>query len=158
METILYSATTNGFYSRELHGNNIPKDAVEITAEKHAELLQGQAEGKKIVPSPLNIPSLQNTPQPTVEQIEKAKIALVQKHLDDTAREYRYDDIKTACTYAEEPAVEKFQEEGKAFRRWRSLVWAECYDILEDVQNGEREIPTDGELLLELPPFVPPTT
>lgn len=90
-------------------------------------------------------------PPPTPEQIEAQKVALVQAHMDAQARALRYDDIATACTYAEEPAVPKFQAEGQAFRAWRSDVWAKCYDILSEVQAGTRDIPTDAELIAELP-------
>lgn len=92
-------------------------------------------------------PVLQSTPA----QIEAAKVALVQKHMDDAARDLRYDDIKTACTYADEPTVPKFQAEGQAFRAWRSEVWATCYAILDEVKAGMREIPTDEELIAALP-------
>lgn len=90
-------------------------------------------------------------PEPTPEEIEAAKVALVQEHMDAAARALRYDDIKTACTYADEPSVPKFQAEGLAFRVWRSQVWAACYAILADVQSGLRGVPTDSELLAELP-------
>lgn len=94
--------------------------------------------------------------KPTPAQIEADKVAIVQKHLDDAARALRYDDIKTACTYADEPAVPKFQAEGQAFRAWRSLVWAKCYEILAEVQNGAQQIPSDEELVAELPTLVLP--
>ncbi len=45
---MFYSASTRGFYSRAIHGHAIPADAVEITAEEHAALLEGQAKGKDI--------------------------------------------------------------------------------------------------------------
>lgn len=45
---MFYSKSTGGFYSREIHGENIPSDAVEITRERHAALMQGQSEGKRI--------------------------------------------------------------------------------------------------------------
>ena len=45
---MFYSATTGGFYTREIHGDNIPADAVEITAEQRAALLEGQSQGKLI--------------------------------------------------------------------------------------------------------------
>lgn len=89
----------------------------------------------------------------TPEQIRAQKIALVQDLLDATARSFRYDDIKTAVTYADESAVSKFQVEGLALRSWRSLVWERCYQILEDVLAGTRDIPTDEELIAELPPL-----
>ena len=46
---MFYSKTTNGFYTREIHGDNIPTDAVEITDEQHAALFQKQSEGMRIV-------------------------------------------------------------------------------------------------------------
>lgn len=78
-------------------------------------------------------------------------IAAVQGLLDGTARECGYDDIKSAVTYAEEPAVPKFQAEGQAFRAWRSLVWAYCYKALDDALQGKRTVPTAAELIAELP-------
>jgi hypothetical protein len=50
-------------------------------------------------------------------------IMAVQAHLDTFAQSWGYDDIFTACTYAEEPTVPRFQAEGRALRAWRSQVW-----------------------------------
>lgn len=55
---MFYSPTTNGFYTLEIHGSNIPADSVEITAEQYAALLQGQSEGKQIVPDENGFPIL----------------------------------------------------------------------------------------------------
>jgi hypothetical protein len=76
----------------------------------------------------------------------------VQRRLDTAAQAMGYDDIKSAVTYAEEPAVSKFQTEGRSLRAWRSLTWAACYTILTDVVAGNRPEPTEAELLAELPP------
>lgn len=89
----------------------------------------------------------------TPEQIEAQKVAVVQAHMDTAAQALRYDSITTAITYAEEPSVPKFQAEGQALRAWRSVVWAACYAILAEVQAGHRAIPTDEELIAELPPL-----
>ena len=64
-----YSKSTGGFYSREIHGDNIPADAVEITPEQHAALMAGQAEGKVIAADEKGYPVLQDPPQPTTEQL-----------------------------------------------------------------------------------------
>lgn len=148
---MLYSPSNNGFYSREIHGENIPADAVEITHEQHAELLAGQSAGMSIVPGADGFPVLQEPPPPTPEQIIEAMRAAIQAHMDTAARGYGYDDVKAAVTYAEEPSVPKFQAEGRAFRAWRSLVWAHAYGVLDDVQAGTRPQPTAEELLAELP-------
>lgn len=76
----------------------------------------------------------------------------VQSRLDAAAQALGYDDIRAAVTYAEEPAVARFQTEGRALCAWRSLTWAQCYEILADVVAGDRPEPTQEELLAELPP------
>ena len=86
-----------------------------------------------------------------IKQTQAAKIAAVQQHMDDQAKALGYDDIKSAATYAEETAVPKFQAEGQAFRAWRSLVWAACYQIMDEVSAGDRSVPSDAELIAELP-------
>lgn len=89
---------------------------------------------------------------------EQAQIALtstfeqaIQGHLDAAAKTRGYDSIATAVSYAEEPAVAKFQDDGKSFRAWRSLVWAYAYQELAKVKAGEREIPTLDAFMAELP-------
>ena len=83
-----------------------PEELSEIAQEKEAKLLKG------------NVDKLG-------EQLDN--------HLDATAREYGYDDVKTVVTYADEPAVPKFQTEGKAFRRWRSECYAYAYQQMATV-------------------------
>ena len=87
----------------------------------------------------------------TIEEKINIFETAVQKHLDQAANAAGYDDIKTAVTYADEPSVAKFQNEGKAFREWRSLVWEYCYDRLEAIQAGHESEPTVSELIAELP-------
>lgn len=45
---MFYSKETGGFYDAAIHGDNIPADAVEISAEKHANLLNAQSSGQLI--------------------------------------------------------------------------------------------------------------
>lgn len=69
---------------------------------------------------------------------------------DGAAVDAGYENIRSAVTYADEPSVPRFQAEGRAFRAWRSLVWARCYEILNEVQAGQRPIPTEAELVAEM--------
>lgn len=87
----------------------------------------------------------------TAEQKKQAVIEMVQTHLDAAAKAYGYDDIKSAVTYAEEPAVAVFQAQGLAFRSWRSLVWEKCYALLAQVEAGEIADPGGEELIAILP-------
>ncbi len=93
-----------------------------------------------------------NPPKPK-EQLQAEYTAFMQSILDGRAQDYGYDSVATAVTYAEEPSVPKFQEEGKAFRSWRSAFWAKGYEIMAQVEGGERGLPTNEELLAELPTF-----
>lgn len=83
----------------------------------------------------------------TVEDYRTA----VQKYLDSVAKEFGYDNITSAITYADEPSVPKFQQEGLVMRSWRSLVWDYCYSQLALVNDGEIEAPTIEQLISELP-------
>jgi hypothetical protein len=113
---------------------------------------QYYAQGWRTVPLTWKPPERPKTP----EQIQKELTDAVQAHLDGRARERGYDDIKSAVTYADEPAVLQFQLEGRAFRAWRSLVWQYCYAQLDAVLAGTRTVPTPEQLIDELPPLVLP--
>lgn len=69
---MFYSKSTNGFYSREIHGDNIPADAVEITADEHAALLEGQSQGKLIQADAKGRPVLADPPAPTDDDLASA--------------------------------------------------------------------------------------
>lgn len=73
-------------------------------------------------------------------------IAKGQQYLDELAKSWGYDSIFTACTYAEEPAVPKFQLEGKALRKYRSEFW----DAAHLLSPGPLD--TVESLLAQLPP------
>jgi len=94
-------------------------------------------------------------PEPSFEERLAALRAYVQDYLDAISRAYGYDDMKTAVTYAEEPAVPKFQREGRALRAWRSKVWQACYDLLAAVVAGEAPEPKPEQLADLLPRFDP---
>ena len=97
--------------------------------------------------------------EPSLNEVVKAFEVALQLHLDNKAKEYGYDNIYTAISYAEEPSVPKFQVEGKAFRSWRSLYWFAVNQVKAEVASGTRQIPTIEALIEELPKLdLPPTT
>ncbi|MFI0489776.1 MAG: DUF4376 domain-containing protein [Yersinia sp. (in: enterobacteria)] len=59
-----YAKSTGGFYCAAIHGDSIPIDAVEITIEAHAALLDAEAEGKRIVADEYGYPIAIDPPQP----------------------------------------------------------------------------------------------
>lgn len=88
---------------------------------------------------------------PTLDDRAKELQRLVQDHMDAAARARGYDDLKTAVGYAEEPAVPRFQAEGRALRAWRSLVWARCHWYFDEVKAGRALEPTFAALVAILP-------
>lgn len=87
---------------------------------------------------------------PTQEEIKKMFTDVIQKYLDTTAQSRRYDNIFTAISYVNS-TDETFAREAKACLEWRDKVWRTCYNILDEVEAGLREIPTIEELMAELP-------
>ena len=67
-DTIHYSASRGGFFSAALHGA-LPPDAVAITHEAHAALLDGQASGRRIVAGPGGAPILADAPPAPAEAL-----------------------------------------------------------------------------------------
>lgn len=64
-----YSATTNGFYSKDFHGENIPDDAVEITYDDWQSLINSQSTTKMIASDDRGYPIIVDRPSPTPEQL-----------------------------------------------------------------------------------------
>lgn len=69
---MFYSKATGGFYTAEIHGINIPADAVEITPAEHAALLDAQSAGKLITGDAAGFPVAVDPPPPGVAQIWEA--------------------------------------------------------------------------------------
>ena len=88
--------------------------------------------------------------EPTPEEIQKQLTDAIQRVLDSKAQELLYDNCLSVCSYID-TGIQKFDDEGRCFRAWRSQVWAKGYEILAQVQEGKREIPTEQQLLDELP-------
>lgn len=84
--------------------------------------------------------------------IQERKTAVIQKYLDDQAAQLNYDGILSAASYlgSNDP---KFGPEGASFHAWRDAVWNYGYQVIYEVQNGIRTMPTDEELLAELPVY-----
>ena len=81
---MFYSKTTNGFYSHEIHGDAIPSDAVEITAEEHFALLEGQSQGKRIQADKNGYPFLADPPAPTEEELQVIRNQEARAYLNST--------------------------------------------------------------------------
>ncbi|WP_062383568.1 hypothetical protein [Pseudomonas abietaniphila] len=87
----------------------------------------------------------------SADEIAKRYELAVQTELDRAAQARGYDSLFTAISYADEPAVPRFQADGQAFRRWRSLVWDYAHTELNAVLAGEKPHPDLDTFLAEMP-------
>ena len=77
-----YSPSHNSFYLPEIHGSAIPADAVEITADEHSALLEGQSEGQRIVADANGRPVLADPPPLTLDEAKAAKLTEINAACD----------------------------------------------------------------------------
>jgi hypothetical protein len=80
---MFYSKSTNGFYTTDLHGANMPADVVEITSGQHSQLLEDQSRGKQITAGEDGNPVAVTPPAPEVTipravTMRQARLALLQ--------------------------------------------------------------------------------
>lgn len=127
-------------------------DLVELTQEEYQALMAAQEQGCEIKPGANGRPFAQQKTLNAEEQEANLQQA-VQNHLDEYAQGMGYDNIASAVSYADEPAVQKYQIEGQSLRAWRSLCWVACYDILAAVHAEQRPMPTAQQMIGELPLF-----
>lgn len=105
-------------------------------------------------------------PQPTQAEIDAAipmaeQAALVAQyeqalteHLDAKARERRYDSRITCALRAGFPGP--FHAEGTAFAQWMDNCNSYAYQVLADVQAGNRTLPSVEAFIAELPDLIWP--
>ncbi len=139
----------SGFYSDELHGENIPVEAIEITEEQWQEFinhprLRKWVDGDVVAAEP-------PTTALTIIDYENA----IQNLVDSTARERQFRDGVTLASYTASTKP-KWAAEAQAFVAWRDNVWFYAYGELAKVQAGQRPQPTVGQFLDEIAPIAWP--
>lgn len=150
-----YSAKKNAFYPAAMQADyeaagSWPEDPVEVSEECFAEFALAVAPvGKRREAGPDGMPRWIDIPAPSRDERVSALAAAVERHMNAVAMSYEFKGIDDAISYADEAAVPKFQEQGRAFRAWRSVVRGRWFDI----RDGGAELPTEAGLLADLPPF-----
>lgn len=96
------------------------------------------------------VPSIQLTQEEMLANVKEHMTNFLQNLLDEKAKERNYDGILSLCSYAtsSDPI---FAAEGQAGVVWRDAVWRAGYNIMADVLAGTRQIPTEEQLITELP-------
>lgn len=86
-----------------------------------------------------------------IKQLFEQIVQQTQQHLDKFAQTRGYDNILSACTYATS-TMPKFQSEGAYCVQARDAIWVKLYDILDQITNNIRPLPTSfDDILAELP-------
>lgn len=75
------------------------------------------------------------------EEVQAEVVEATQARLDAFARTRNYDGILSLCTYATSPTA-KFAAEGQYGVEARDATWAKLYEMLDEVQDGMRPMPT----------------
>ncbi|MBO2901168.1 tail fiber assembly protein [Aeromonas dhakensis] len=71
---MLYSSSTGGFYDKDIHGEGIPHDAIEISKELYDKLFEGQSDGKVIVSDENGCPTLSSPPSKDANAMAKLEL------------------------------------------------------------------------------------
>lgn len=151
---IFFAYSTKGFYDDRIHAV-LPNDAVAITADERSTLQVAIASGKVIASDAKGKPTAIDK-APSIDEMKAANTAAIQAKLDDMAQSKGYDNIVSACSYAAQGVGAPFQAEGAAFLTWRSAVWKHAYDVLQEVDAGNRAMPTPEESVAMMPLLVLP--
>lgn len=131
------------FYTREIHGEKIPSEAVEITDGQWLEFIENPGQRKWVDGTVVTTePSISI---PTITDYENA----IQNLVDETAREKQFRDGVTLASYIGS-TIPKWAAEAMAFVAWRDNVWRYSYGELAKVQAGQRPQPTVVQFLDEI--------
>lgn len=80
--TKFYSKSTGGFYSTEIHGDNMPADSVEIPDEQHAYLLEQQSAGLVIQGDADGMPVALPPPERPLDALQAQAQARIDAHYE----------------------------------------------------------------------------
>lgn len=85
---MFYAASTGGFYTPEVHGSNIPADAVEVPFAEYTALIDGQADDKEILADENGYPYLRPVVRnpPTYQELRAAEYPPMADYLDGVVK------------------------------------------------------------------------
>lgn len=149
-----FSKSTGGFYSRKIHGNSIPKDAVEISESVHSAMIEGQSKGKTITADKNGFPVLSDQPPLTESELIALYESALDNMLDGVAQSYRYADRTRLALRAGYP--NQHQALAIAFGTWMDSCNDQAKQLYIDVKSGAAQMPTLDDFLALLPAFVAP--
>lgn len=150
---MFYSKSTGGFYSTEIHGSNIPEDAVEITIEQHVALLEAQTSGKVIAADNKGNPIALDPPPLSPEQLfilaaAGVRVAL-QSEIDAKAKVLGFSGGNALMLYAS--FTNPFKATALPFAQWEASAWAEAEAYKQEVIAGTKPMLSPIEAVAMMP-------
>ena len=88
-------------------------------------------------------------PEKTAQEIKQEYEQQLDSYIDSVAQSKGYDNRITASLRASYEGP--WQQEGIIFAQWMDSVYVSAYQVLSDVENNVRELPTFETLVSELP-------
>jgi hypothetical protein len=135
-----------GVYNVEITEQPIYSPPIEKIEEGTPVLIEGKWKQKWEI-----IPLSDDEKLQFLENLKNSIGQQTQERLDSFARTREYDGILSACTYASS-SVEKFMIEALYCIDVRDQTWAKLYEIMSEVEQGIRPIPSDiSDIESELP-------
>lgn len=130
-----------------------PVGAIEITAQRHRELMDAQATGSEIVAGDDGQPTTRLRIAPEVA-FQSAVGAAVDQLLDGLAQSWRYRDYISARSYRDDPNP-RFAAEAAALIAHGSACWTVLDQLESAVLAGTAQMPGTVEEVLALLPDPP---
>ena len=88
---------------------------------------------------------------PTEKEIQEQLEQGIEAWMNTVVAARDYDSIDTCIARYTDSPNPKYAREAKAVKNWNTAVWDKCWDILAEVKEGKRPIPTLEEVIAELP-------
>jgi len=96
----------------------------------------------------------QSPPAKSPAQIAQELEAAIDRHIDSVAKADKWDSRITCAMRAGYP--NPWQNKAIAFGQWMDACYAHCIQVQNDVSAGTRPVPTELQLIAELPIMVWP--
>lgn len=113
-----------GRYQFDIHGDNIPEDAIEVSKEIFNASIQLQR------PALINDELVELPPEaPTPEQLTQQAKSAVYDLLDQTAQQYDYRNMAEVVQFTQS---DTWKAETDALLAWQDAVWLKAYELLKE--------------------------
>jgi negative regulator of genetic competence, sporulation and motility len=133
-----------GRYTTDIHGNNIPTDAVEVTEEIFNTSMQMHRSAL------VNNELVELPPEaPTQEQLNQQAKSAVYTLLDQTANIYDYKNFAEVVQFVNSAT---WKAEADGLLAWQDAVWTKAYELLKE------PITNIDDFIAQLPKYVSSTS